>query len=457
MKIRTQFILLITGIIIVPTIVMGIMLLAEYYRAPERTLVPGYKEVSTISGTEIDQKSWDRVANFISRKPHGIDYIIVDQNSVVLYSSLAEIPQASILSDSVLCTIIKTTGQRYLYQFDTPSRNNEGTLFVITRILRERHRRQNPMAEMFVTIVIILIILLAFSASMSVIIARSITKSVMILEESTRKIAAGELDVAIDAKGSNEITSLTLSLNRMRLALKDEQNRRSRFIMGVSHDLKTPLALIKGYTEAISDGLADDPEMMKKSLEIVGSKVNQLEGMIDDLIGFVKLDTGEWRRSLQEHAIAPILRAFMKRITEDGRLLNKQVSGLIMLDDSITVPIDERLFLRAMENIVNNAFRYTPEDGNISVSAIAEPTDSILISVRDNGQGIPVEEIPHIFDLFYRGTNSRREEGMGLGLAVVKSVADSHGWDIQVTSENNEGTCFTIVIPYKPGANTADV
>jgi signal transduction histidine kinase len=237
----------------------------------------------------------------------------------------------------------------------------------------------------------------------------------------------------------------------MRLALKEEQARRSRFIMGVSHDLKTPLALIKGYTEAISDGLADDPEMMKKSLEIVGNKVNQLEEMIDDLIGFVKLNTGEWRQHLQNHAIEPLLSAFVRRITSDAELLGRRVEHRIELPASAIVPMDDRLFIRALENITMNAIRYTAEGGLIRIDARMEGRDA-LVSVSDNGSGISAEDLPHIFDLFYRGSSSRREDGMGLGLTVVRNVADSHGWEVSVSSEPGALTVFTLRIPVQASA-----
>jgi Signal transduction histidine kinase len=446
MKIRTQFQLLIGGIIIVPVIVMGALLLIEYYRAPERTLIPGYREVSRIAGTDISQKDWEQLSAFISRKPQNIDFIILDTNSTVLHSTVAEFPAASRLSDPELIRLIRGSNNKYLYQMDSPTRTGESKFLVVTRILRHAHRPPDPIAGIIRSIMAVFLIVLAFSCSMSFLIARSITRSVTILEENTRRIAAGELDLSIDARGSNEITSLTLSLNRMRLALKEEQTRRFRFIMGVSHDLKTPLALIKGYTEAISDGLADDPEMMRKSLGIVGSKVNQLEEMIDDLIGFVKMDTGEWRQHLRNHAISPILQTFARRIASDGNLLKRTVEYDIAIPDTVIVPLDERLFLRALENITTNSIRYTAEGGLVRIEAGME-SDGLIISVSDNGSGIAREDIPHIFDLFYRGSNSRREEGMGLGLTVVRNVADSHGWSVSVTSDPGKLTKFAIRIP----------
>ncbi|MDR2247045.1 MAG: sensor histidine kinase, partial [Treponema sp.] len=112
---------------------------------------------------------------------------------------------------------------------------------------------------------------------------------------------------------------------------------------------------------------------------------------------------------------------------------------------------DERLALRALENLVNNAIRYTPDGTTVRLgAALAE--NAVRITISDNGPGIRKDDLPHVFEAFYRGSSSRREEGMGLGLSIVKWVVASHGWSIGVTSEQNPGhtaceTCFTITIP----------
>jgi signal transduction histidine kinase len=290
-----------------------------------------------------------------------------------------------------------------------------------------------------------------FAISMSLVIARSITKSVLVLEDAARCIAAGDQDIRVDVRGSNEITSLTSSLNHMRAALKEEEGRRYRFIMGVTHDLKTPLALIRGYTEALKDGVAGDPVSRMNATDIIIAKTDQLEGMINDLLDFVRLDTGEWRNRLQKINIGEFLKSLARRISLDAELFHHHTAIDIRLPPDLYVPLDERLTVRALENLVNNAIRYTPGGTTIGLGAAALE-NAIRITASDNGPGISKSDLPHVFDMFYRGTSSRREEGMGLGLSIVKWVVLSHGWTIAVTSEQNGGhkdggTCFTITIP----------
>ncbi|MDR2402680.1 MAG: HAMP domain-containing histidine kinase, partial [Spirochaetaceae bacterium] len=184
---------------------------------------------------------------------------------------------------------------------------------------------------------------------------------------------------------------------------------------------------------------------------IIISKADQLEGMINDLIEFVRMDTGEWRSRLQKIDIGEFLKSFAKRISLDAELFHHHTEIDIALPPSLYVPLDERLTLRALENLVNNAIRYTPDGTTVRLgAAVVENTIRIMIS--DNGPGINKADLPHVFEAFYRGTSSRREEGMGLGLSIVKWVVVSHGWFIAASSEQSLGnkaseTCFTITIP----------
>ncbi len=472
MKIRTQFNLLLAGIVLIPLLVFGAMVVVEYYRSPKRAFVPSYDEAQHLQTDHagVSNSEWNKIKRFIDKLPPMIDVAILNDSNEVVFSSIEEIPSDAVLSDTDLLRIFRQESRRYMYQLDRsfsgskvePEAQPGSSLMVITRIAKEVRYKPDKFAELFRFVTLFFVSLLLCCALVIIFIARSVTRSVSLLEKSTRFIAEGNLDTEIAVKGSNEITSLTKSLNSMRFALKDAQVRRSRFIMGVSHDLRTPLALIKGYTEAIADGLADSPEMLNKSLEIIGAKIDQLEDMIDDLINFVKLDTGEWRQHLEKVALKPILDSYAHRLESDGTVLSRVVKTRIEIPADVSVPLDEKLFIRALENLCGNALRYTDDGGVVELTAVihragadslpavpgsALPAEYVSVSVSDDGCGIAADDLPMIFDPFFRGSNSRREEGKGLGLSVVKTVADSFGWQLRVDSEKNGGSTFTIVIP----------
>ncbi|OHD20062.1 MAG: hypothetical protein A2Y38_12425 [Spirochaetes bacterium GWB1_59_5] len=449
MKIRNQFYILVVGILVMPGLVFAGLYGLQRSRESTAVPIPGYDEVSRMAGGSFGRASWEDLADFITHRPATMDFTILDADSRVVFSTIQAHRAGDILTDGELLRYIRETSPDFFYQMDAPERLGEGGFFVLTRI--DRSDRGPP--DFFRLLVVLIAMIFLFSAIMSVLIARSITQSVLALDAATRRMAAGELDSSVTIRGSNEITSLASSLNSMRLALKDDQARRSRFIMGVTHDLKTPLALIKGYAEAIGDGMAEDAAERDRYVGIIGAKVDQLASMIDDLIGFVRVDTGEWRSRLSTAPLAPFLRNLCKRLEADAALLQRRAEVSIDLPEDLSVPFDERLITRAIENVVNNALRYTDKGGLVRVSARAEPAgptpERVVIEVSDDGPGIDAADIDHIFDLFYRGSSSRREQGMGLGLSVVKGVIESHGWQIGVVSGPGEGSVFAITIPMR--------
>ena len=450
MKIRTQFYILTAGIVVVPLLAIGIFYGIEKVRERNMYPVPAYEDMSKLFGGNLRREEWEGLAVFIEHRKPNMNFTVLRGDRRVVYSTTTDFPSGSELSDAALMDIVRKTSDRYSYVFDSLIRQSDEKSLVLMRFEREVYGPPNPFAKLFGYLVALFGVVFFFSAAMSVFIARSITQSVTKLDAATRRIAAGELDLAVEAHGSNEITSLTDSLNRMRLALKDDQSRRARFIMGVTHDLKTPLALIKGYAEAIGDGMADDAESREKSVAIIGSKVDQLEGMIDDLIEFVKVDTGEWRRHLDRVALGPFLTNYGKRFADDAELLDRRPEVNVDIPAYISVPMDERLAMRALENLINNSLRYTEKGGTVRLFAHVDSNSEgrlVLIKISDDGPGIDELDLPRIFDPFFRGTSSRREQGMGLGLSVVKGVVDSHGWDIAVKSKKGEGSVFTITIP----------
>jgi len=308
---------------------------------------------------------------------------------------------------------------------------------------------ETPVLMRFFPVVFFLLITI-FVIVMAALIARSITRSVAAIEDTTRRIADGELDLTVDVKGSNEITSLSNSFNKMRMALKKEEQRRYFFIMGITHDLKTPLALIKANVEAIEDGIAVNPEEQKHFLNVINNKVDELEGMINNLLDFVRVDSKDAKRNMSMTSLHSFLSSYIERVAIDAELLHHKVESNINLSSSISVNMDSFLIQRALDNIVNNCFRYTPDGTCLTITADYK-NSFVSLNISDNGNGIDEKDLPFIFDVFYRGSASRGEQGIGLGLAVAKSIIDSHGWSISVSAETDKGTCFDISIPLKQG------
>ena len=467
MKIRTQFILLLIALFMIPVLMLGTLVLSSWFRSPSHIFIPSWEEISKQVGVGQNKQQWERVQDFIKQLPNSVDAAVLSSQGEVLLSSIPGITAGNSLTEGELMEVFNTNTQDYFYQIDRnfqPENKDSSQLMIVTRLQRENQYKWDTVIDQLKAIINVFSVLLFLCIIGILYLSHVLSRSMEVLEKETRNLAKGNLNKEIQVRGNNEILSLTNSLNSMRLALLEEQKRRSWLIMGISHDLRTPLALIKGYTEAIFDGTADSPEMIGKSLEIVGEKVDQLDSMIDDLINFVRMDSGEWKQNMESISITPLLTDYALRFAEDGKILGRTITTAVDLPADLHISLDESLMIRVLDNLCSNAIHYTPAGGTISLTATfatfhkkkkgnqrgsktATKGDTLILKIQDSGCGIPEADQPHVFDPFFRGDNSLKSEGKGLGLAVVKTVADGLGWNIQLESEKGKGSCFTLEIP----------
>jgi signal transduction histidine kinase len=451
MKLRTQFFFLVGGIIAVPFLATAFMLIIQFAVERRHDPLPNYGQINTWLHRQVPRAvSRHELSALAENRPPGVDIVVLDRLDTISFSTIPELPPGMPGTSEALLEYIRTNVNRFHFQVDTSREPDDRDSLVILKVPRmpPQQTRFRNLAIQFVMYPSIALVV--FSSLMSFLIIRSINRSILTLEGATRRIADGDLDFELPARGNDQISSLTRSFDSMRVALKEEYARRARFIMGVSHDLRTPLTLIRGYVEAIADGFAAEPDSQKRYLSIILDKTHNLEGMIADLIEFVRMETGEWRMTHLDVQAAQFLTGLARRFAEDAQILKREFGWSIDLHESIRVRMDARLFSRALENLVGNAIRYTEENGRITLAAHDEQ-GHVVLSISDSGIGIPREDLSRIFDPFYRGTNSRREAGFGLGLTTVKSIIESHGWSISVSSELGHGSTFTIRMPVTHG------
>jgi len=234
----------------------------------------------------------------------------------------------------------------------------------------------------------------------------------------------------------------------MRMKVKAENDRRMRFFMGVSHDLKTPLASITGYSEALLDGLAEDASTRDRYLKIIHTKGKLLDRRIAQLIQYIKITDDSFHANLKRQPLAPFLETFLELQQEEASLLGGQLDGEIALPLSMEVSFNQDLLTRAMENLLQNCFRYGDTTKPVRMMASLANEGVHIAFINSYKAPIPPEVLEHVFEPFYRGDQSRKGEGFGLGLASVKSIMDIHGWRIEGRSNSSESTTvFQMVIP----------
>lgn len=452
MTIKKQFILLSMIIVNIPVLWSLFIIIFSYNRSPKRYILEGSQQLKFIESENDNLYIQETIRQLPSQIQMSIFF--PDQNKII-YSTIPELPADTYVTSDSLWKIIKNTSNNYFYQFSAPPFKDSHFL-IITRLQHKRNHGRN--IRIFSVIFAILLLSTIISLILIAIISRTIFNSIVKIENKTQQLADGNLSETIHSEEDetgNEITSILNSLEKMRRELVEIQERKNNFIMGISHDLRTPVAVIKGYSEAISDGVISDKKEIQDTIGLIDKKASQLGERIDTLINFMKLNNTEAKQTLVAESITDLINDFGKYAVITGTVFKRKVTTDIIFNENITVPLNAQLVHRSLENIFSNAIRYTDENDSIEIYSRIEKTKnqksnrSVIIKMKDTGRGIDKKDLNSIFDMFFRGTNSRLEEGMGIGLSVVKTIIDAHGWKINVESEKNKGTCFTIIIPIK--------
>lgn len=454
MKIKHQFLILSLLIISIPILCATFVVIHTYIHSPNRYLIKGSAPLRKEEFPLLSAEDYETLKISLQMLPQEVQALLFQTtDKKILYSSMPELEAGMIIQKDEIWNFATRTSDRYFYQFSKIPSAGDNVL-LITRLAVERIKNEQK-TKLSLKILLIVIFITIISLILIILISKSIFEGLRKIESSSRSLAEGNFDksVSIDLSPSkyNEFSSIMTSLEKMRCELLEMQSRKNRFITGISHDLRTPVAVIKGYTEAIKDNVITDKKEILNSIDLIERKASQLEGMIDTLINYMKLNNAEIKEKLKKNSISTLIRNYAKYCEITGKVFKRNVKTNIALPDNIEVPLNDELVHRAFENLFSNAIRYTRENDLIEINAWTsqnEKDKAIIMQVKDSGYGIDKKDLDFIFDIFYRGTNSRQEEGMGVGLAVVKNIMETHGWKISVESQKKKGSCFTITIPY---------
>ncbi len=450
MKLNKQLSLLAVFITAIPLACLIFICASLYLRSQKNYLLTGYEQVRNLDSTNMTRQDYNLFVRNVRLLPKDVETALIDNlTGLVITSSIKEIETNSFMSQLELWIIMESTSDKYFYQFTSLNTLTLDSM-MITRVPRKqsapsRNQLYLPLLYSILTIIVIICIIII------ILLSRTINNSIKKIEVTTGELAEGNLGnkIPFETKKPNELTSILEKLEKMRLSLAEAQNQKTKFIMGISHDLRTPVSVIKGYTEAISDGIISDKEEVKNAMELINTKTRQLETMIDTLINFTKLNYSEIRQAMTTQSITDFISEITLEEQTIGNVFKRVIIRDINFEKNVLVPFDKQLVTRVFENLFNNALRYTNDNDTISLIAFIDSgSKNIVYQIKDTGIGIDKEDLKNIFDMFYRASNSRQEEGMGIGLSVVKNIIETHGWKIDVESQKDIGTCFTISIPY---------
>lgn len=309
---------------------------------------------------------------------------------------------------------------------------------------------------------LLLSLLLLFAAVVStglgVELAAALTRRVAELHRGARALGAGNLGARVTAAGGDELAELAREFNRMAALLEEStaardqaETARHELIAAVSHDLRTPLASLSAMTEALADGVVSDAETTARYLAAMRAQIGRLSALIDDLFALSQIDAGQLRLDRQPIAPADLVSDLIEGLHPQAAACGVALRGSVAPGVGV-VPLDTGRIERVLGNLVTNALRHTPAGGSVEVRVGPGARGSAVFEVRDSGSGIAPEDLPRVFDRFYRGEKSRSRAtgGAGLGLAIARGIVEAHGGQITIDSVPGEGTSVRFLIPAGP-------
>lgn len=273
------------------------------------------------------------------------------------------------------------------------------------------------------------------------------------LESAAQRLGSGDRNARAPEKGSDEISDVARAFNRMAADLFARQDElaeadrtRRQLLADVSHELRTPLTAIRGYTETLTlPRFAPGSAEGQRAVGVIAEEVDRLERVVVDLLDLARFDAAAVELSVVDVRTADLFARVFARHAPVAAAARVQLEQHIDAE-AADLRVDPLRLEQALQNLVANALRHTPPDGTVSLTA-SRRDDRVLLQVRDTGRGIPPEHLPHLFERFYKADASRSEQGSGLGLSIVRAIAERHGGIVRVTSRPDEETIFEIDLP----------
>ena len=279
-------------------------------------------------------------------------------------------------------------------------------------------------------------------------ITRLMTRPIRELSEGIRSMGEGDFTRKVRVKGRDELAQLAAAFNQMEDQVQSLDETRNQFVSNASHELKTPLATIKILLESVLYGDNMDRDTRNEFLRDINKEIDRLTSVVTDLLTLAHIDSRKLTLKRETLYMSDIVRESVERLMPMATSREQTIT--VSIEDECEMFADESKLEQVCYNIIGNAVKYTGNGGKIDVRLVRNGRDAVM-TVSDNGIGIPEEDLPHIFDRFYRVDKARTrtdgEGGTGLGLSIVKQIVRLHAGTVTVNSKVGQGTVFTVTLP----------
>lgn len=320
--------------------------------------------------------------------------------------------------------------------------NNEYTIIVSTNLARTDSIVAIVLSQLHTTAFFAVILALIISAVLSNWFIQPLTT----LSKATKEVSKGnyKVQIQIPQGPKDEIGQLANDFNIMTKEIEISQEMQKELIASISHDLRTPLTIIKGYAESIRDITGDKPEIREQQLNTIIDETDRLSKMVNSVLEYAKLSRDSQHLNIVQYNMADmcsdIADIYSHKAESEGK--NVVYEG----PELVYVMADASLIERVMHNFVSNALIHTPPQTSVTIKAELLTDGKVKVSVTDSGEGISEEDQHHLFDKYYRSRKSSGKQGTGLGLAIVKTILENHGFEYGVNSEMGKGSEFWFIM-----------
>jgi signal transduction histidine kinase len=377
--------------------------------------------------------------------PSGGVIPIVDSAKKTLYFRGSWSPPNARQLQQQLASVRRLRRNSNLYEFTAPIRGtngrNGGAVVLIVRVTQVTpglSELANVIAVGLATAVIVWTLIGLFFTL-------SISRPLLRMIEATRLMARGDYTARVPINGGGEIGRLAASFNAMAEQIQRSNQVLRDFVANVSHDLRTPITIVSGFSQALLDRAAEPDD----AAGVIHEEAEKMQRLVEDLLQLTRLESGLMRLERRPIEVEPFLSRIVERVSHASNGVRRPAFEVSVPPGVPSLDADPIQLERALHNLIGNALEYTPADGRITLSARRADRGWIEIAVTDTGCGIAPDELPRVFERFYRADKSReRVHGhSGLGLAIVREIVEAHGGRVSVESEVGRGTTFRLTVP----------